>query len=150
MICLSDDTGPFCKCLTAVWHATVVFNIPKASLCYSHHVASCLHSSAPLEPDQVNVSCALLPTVTPNPWLTSLFLSLQISGESPVFRSSVQSCWCHLGKKGLVVMYKLGDRFSGSRIGIFTLFKSNLWPRFQFLRGLPLFKGSLKYGFDIT
>jgi len=47
-------------------------------------------------------------------------------------------------------MYKLGDRFSGSRNGILALFKNSFWPCFQFVPGLPLFKDSLKCGFDIT
>lgn len=66
-----------------IWPTTVGFYILQASLCCLHHGGSCLHSSAPLECDQVNVSWTLLPTTASNPWLTSLFLSLQMSRESP-------------------------------------------------------------------
>lgn len=54
------------------------------------------------------------------------------------------------GKKGLMMMYKLGDRVSWSKSGISVLFKSDLWSHFQLLQGLPLCKGNLEDGFDIA
>lgn len=78
MVC---HVGPYCRCLTVIWHAAVVFYIPWVSLCHFHCNGSCLHSSAPLESDQVNVSWAFLPKILPNPLLTSLFLSLRIRRE---------------------------------------------------------------------
>lgn len=148
---LSDDLS--CRAVSQVLDCDLTCNcgfyIPQVSLCRSYRGGSCLHSSALLESDRERVSWGDLPTITSNPWLTSLFLSLQVSWESPFLRSSVKSWWSHFGKKGLM-MYKLGDGFSGSWNGIFTSFKRNLWLCFQFLLGLPLFKGSLEYGFDIT
>lgn len=130
---LSDALS--CRALLQVLYCDLTCNhgfyIPQVSLCHSHHGGSCLHSSAPLESDCVNISWACFPT-------------------TPFIHSSVKSWWSCFGKKGLVVMYKRGERFSGSRNGISTLFKSNLWLCFQFLLGLPLFKGSLEYGFDTT
>lgn len=50
-----------------------------------------------------------------------------------------------------MVRYKVEDRSSGSRIGIFTSFKSDLWPCFQCLLEILLIRAPvLEYSSDIS